>query len=74
MEAASRDGGIVFIQRQDEPVREGEIGVFAINGEGYMKRLGHKELESLNPKYQAIPIRQYDELRCFGRVLGKLSK
>ena len=74
MEPAYKDGDIVFIQRQDEPVREGEIGVFAINGEGYMKRLGHKELESLNPKYQAIPIRQYDELRCFGRVLGKLSK
>ena len=74
MEPAYKDGDIVFIQRQDEPVREGEIGVFSLNGEGYMKRLGHKELESLNPKYQAIPIRQYDELRCFGRVLGKLSK
>lgn len=74
MEPAYKDGDIVFIQRQDEPVREGEIGVFSLNGEGYMKRLGHKELESLNPKYPAIPIRQYDDLRCFGKVLGKLSK
>lgn len=73
MEPAYKDGDIVFIQRQDEPVREGEIGVFSLNGEGYMKRLGDKELESLNPKYPAIPIRQYDDLRCFGRVLGKLS-
>lgn len=73
MEPAYKDGDIVFVQRQDEPVREGEIGVFSLNGEGYMKRLGHKELESLNPKYPAIPIRQYDDLRCFGRVLGKLS-
>lgn len=73
MEPAYKDGDIVFVQRQDEPVREGEIGVFSLNGEGYMKRLGDKELESLNPKYPAIPIRQYDDLRCFGRVLGKLS-
>lgn len=74
MEPAYKDGDIVFIHKQDEPVREGEIGVFFLNGEGYMKRLGHKELESLNPKYPAIPIRQYDDLRCFGKVLGKLSK
>lgn len=73
MEPAYKDGDIVFVQRQDEPVREGEIGVFSLNGEGYMKRLGDKELESLNPKYPAIPIRQYDDLRCFGRVLGKLN-
>lgn len=74
MEPAYKDGDIVFIHKQDEPVREGEIGIFSLNGEGYMKRLGHKELESLNPKYPAIPIRQYDDLRCFGKVLGKLSK
>lgn len=74
MEPAYKDGDIVFIQRQDEPVREGEIGVFALNGEGYMKRLGDHELESLNPKYPAIPIRQYDDLRCFGKVLGKVSR
>ena len=74
MEPAYKDGDIVFIHKQDEPVREGEIGVFSLNGEGYMKRLGHKELESLNPKYPAIPIRQYDDLRCFGKVLGKLQK
>ena len=74
MEPAYKDGDVVFVRRQDEPVREGEIGIFSLNGEGDMKRLGHKELESLNPKYPAIPIRQYDELRCFGKVLGKLSK
>lgn len=74
MEPAYKDGDVVFIHRQDEPVRKGEIGVFALNGEGYMKRLGDHELESLNPAYPAIPIRQYDDLRCFGRVLGKVPK
>ena len=71
---AYKDGDIVFVQRQDESVRVGEIGVFSLNGEGYMKRLGRQELESLNPKYPPIPIREFDDLRCFGRVLGKVSK
>lgn len=74
MEPAYKDGDIVFVQRQDESVRVGEIGVFSLNGEGYMKRLGRQELESLNPKYPPIPIREFDDLRCFGRVLGKVSK
>ena len=74
MEPAYKDGDIVFIQRLEESVREGEIGVFSLNGEGYMKRLGRKDLESLNPKYPPIPIREFDDLRCFGRVLGKVNK
>lgn len=74
MEPAYKDGDIVFIQRLEESVREGEIGIFSLNGEGYMKRLGHQELESLNPKYPPIPIREFDDLRCFGRVLGKANK
>ena len=74
MEPAYKDGDIVFIQRLEESVREGEIGIFSLNGEGYMKRLGRKDLESLNPKYPPIPIREFDDLRCFGRVLGKVSK
>ena len=73
MEPAYKDGDVVFVHKQDEPVREGEIGIFSLNGDGYMKRLGDKQLESLNPKYEPIEIHNYDELRCFGKVLGKLN-
>ncbi len=72
MEPAYRDGDIVFVERLDGSVREGEIGVFALNGEGYIKRLGHRELISLNPDYAPLPIREFDDLRCQGRVLGKV--
>ncbi len=71
MEPAYRDGDIVFVQRLESGLREGEIGVFALNGEGYMKRLGAGELISLNPEYPPIPVGDYDDLRCQGRVLGK---
>lgn len=72
MEPAYRDGDIVFVERLDDSVREGEIGVFALNGDGYLKRLGHRELISLNPDYAPIPIGEFDDLRCQGRVLGKV--
>ncbi len=71
MEPAYKDGDIVFVQRLED-LREGEIGVFALNGEGYMKRLGQGRLLSLNPEYGPILIHDYDDLRCQGRVLGKI--
>ncbi len=72
MEPAYRDGDVVFVERLDGSVREGEIGVFALNGEGYLKRLGRGRLLSLNPEYPPIPLHEYDDLRCQGRVLGKV--
>jgi len=73
MEPAYRDGDIVFVERVDGCVNEGEIGIFFLNGDGYIKRLGHGELISLNPKYEPIPLYDGDTLRCQGRALGKLS-
>lgn len=72
MEPAYFDGDIVYVQRIDDFVREGEIGIFFLNGDGYIKRLGRGVLESLNPEYAPIKIHEYDDLRCQGRVLGKL--
>ena len=72
MEPAYQDGDIVFVERLESGVREGEIGIFTLNGEGYVKRLGHGELLSLNPDYAPLPFGEFDDLRCQGRVLGKL--
>lgn len=72
MEPAYYDGDIVFVQHLDEMIRPGEIGIFFLNGEGYIKQLGDRELLSLNPEYAPIPIHEYDDLRCQGRVLGKV--
>ena len=71
MEPAYRDGDIVFVERT-EAVHEGETGIFFLNGDGYIKRLGHGELLSLNPEYGPIPLAEFDDFRCQGRVLGKL--
>lgn len=73
MEPAYKDGDIVFVQRlENGSLREGEVGIFAFNGEGYIKQLGHRQLLSFNPKYPPIPVGPYDRLECQGRVLAKL--
>ena len=73
MEPAYKDGDIVFVQRlADGDLREGEVGIFALNGEGYIKQLGRRELISFNPKDPPIPVGPYDRLECQGRVLGKV--
>ena len=72
MEPAYKDGDIVFVERVEGCVQEGEVGIFLLNGEGYIKRLGDRELLSLNPKYGPIALHDYDDFRCQGRVLGKL--
>lgn len=73
MEPAYHDGDIVMVERLDGgSVREGEIGIFVLNGDGYIKRLGNQELISLNSTYDPIPIHDYDRFECQGRVLGKV--
>ncbi|RKJ41083.1 helix-turn-helix domain-containing protein [Acutalibacter sp. 1XD8-33] len=72
MEPAYMDGDIVFVERVEGAINEGEVGIFFLNGDGYIKLLGREELLSLNPRYAPIPLHDYDDLRCQGRVLGKL--
>ena len=51
-------------------LRIGEIGIFVINGAGYMKERQMDRLHSLNPAYPDIPLYETDDIRCYGRVLG----
>lgn len=65
--------GETVLVRQTSSVFEGEIGVFVLNGESYIKKLGKKELVSLNPAYKPIPLHGFDDVRCVGKVLGTLN-
>jgi repressor LexA len=75
MEPAYRDGDIAFVQQTRE-LEPGEVGIFLLNGEGFIKELGTRNgssvcLHSFNPAYKDIPIRVDDDLRLVGRVKGK---
>jgi transcriptional regulator with XRE-family HTH domain len=62
-------GQIIFIKEQ-QTLDIGEVGVFELNGDSYVKKLGQGELLSLNKQYKPIPVREYDSFHIFGKVVG----
>ena len=68
METTFHDGETVCVQ-QTPCVEVGEIGVFWVDGCGYIKELGNGCLISHNSSYDPIPL-QGTENHCIGRVLG----
>lgn len=71
MEPMFRDGDLVLVHEQDS-INEGDVGIFSVNGEGFIKKLGRGELISLNTNYQNIRLRDVDTVRCSGKVIGVL--
>ena len=67
MEPLYHDGDILIIDGS-KAVSPGEIGVFTVGGEGFVKRLGDDSLVSLNTAYAPIPLDE--ETRCNGMVIG----
>lgn len=66
------DGDSVLV-KQTNSIYEGEIGLFILNGESYIKKMGRKELISLNPAYEPIKLSEYDDIRCAGKVIGTVE-
>ena len=59
MESVFHDGQIAWVLQQ-ESVANGEISIFTLNGEAYIKKLQNDKdgifLISLNEKYETIPV------------------
>lgn len=70
METKFFDGDIVLVETCPT-VDIGEIGIFIVNGEGFIKKRGEDRLISLNPKCDDVVLHEYDTVYCRGRVLGK---
>lgn len=64
------DGDIVLVVSQPS-IYQGQIGIFCVDGSTYIKELGENELISENPKFDNIPIYEYTDIRCIGRVICK---
>lgn len=69
MEPKFSDGDYVLVRKQPA-VDIGQIGIFGVDGKGYMKKFGGKELISLNNKYKPIKLNENTSFKCFGFVLG----
>lgn len=70
MEPRFSNGDLVLVRTQPS-VDIGDIGIFVLNGEGYIKKLGKNKLVSLNPAYNDIEIGEDDSVYVKGKVLGK---
>ena len=71
MEPTYKDGDKVAVIKKP-CIDKGDIGVFMINGNGYIKELGHNKLISHNKAYTDIDIDQTTV--CIGKVLGKIKE
>lgn len=67
MEPDFHDGDMVFVHAVEE-IPVGRIGVFLMNGQQWVKELGHGVLISHNRDYDPIAIT--DGTRCQGLVIG----
>ena len=73
MEPEYHDKDMLLVKEQ-ETVEVGEIGIFFLNGDGFVKKYGADRLIPLNEKYDDILLHEYDSFKCFGKVLGKVEK
>lgn len=67
MEPTYHDGDTLLIKKQSD-INIGEIGIFMINGEAYVKELGDSVLISHNKKYKDIPLT--NNTICIGKVIS----
>lgn len=73
MEPTYHSGDKVFVEKCAS-VDVGEIGIFVVNGDVYIKELGDGCLISHNEKYKPIKLTENDSIYCCGKVLGVIKE
>jgi phage repressor protein C with HTH and peptisase S24 domain len=73
MEPKFHDGDILLVH-STESAQPGDLGIFVLDGAGYFKKHGGDRLLSLNPSYAPIMLADYTDVRCVGRVIGKMYR
>jgi len=73
MEPTYHHGDDLFVEYTPD-LRPGEIGVFIVAGEGYVKEYREDGLHSHNSEYPVLRFSDGNDVRCVGRVLGVVGK
>lgn len=63
----------IVLVRSQPTVEIGEIGIFIIDGNGYIKERAVNRLISINPEYNDIYFKENQDIRCKGLVIGTLE-
>ncbi|MDO5125369.1 MAG: S24 family peptidase [Ruminococcus sp.] len=71
MKPRFHDGDMVLVESRPT-VDLGEVGIFIVNGEGFIKEFGGDRLISLNSDYDDIILCEDDSIYCKGKVIGVL--
>lgn len=69
MEPLYEDGDILLVEPTCQ-IEIGEIGIFIVGNEAFVKKLGEGELISLNRGYENVPLTE--DSKCMGRVVDKM--
>lgn len=72
MEPVIADGDRVLV-RQQPSVRIGEIGVFIVDGQGYLKEYQADRLVSLNPDIDDVLVGDLQSAECYGKFIKVLN-
>lgn len=67
-----KDKEWVLVRSQPD-VEIGEIGIFIIDGNGYIKERAADRLVSINPEYDDIYFKENQDIKCKGLVIGTLE-
>lgn len=71
MEPDYSDGEKLYVKKT-EHIRHGEVGIFTINNECFLKEYGDNGLVSRNKKYNNI--QGNEDVRLIGKVVGKVEE
>ncbi len=69
MEPTFHDGDMLLVE-MTENIEIGDIGIFRVDNESYVKKLGETELLSINPAARNIPLNE--TAKCMGKVIDKM--
>jgi SOS-response transcriptional repressor LexA len=73
MEPMYPDGSLVYVKKTQE-LQYGDIGLFVVNGESYIKLYRAEGLLSLNPAFPLIPVCEGSSCLAVGRVVGMVRE
>ena len=70
MEPEYFDGDLVLVKKQDS-IDDGEIGIFSVDGESFIKQKKPGCLHSLNTNYPDVKLNEFSTVYTLGKVIGK---
>ena len=73
MEPKYHNGDVLLVENADS-IEIGELGIFLLDGCGFFKVYGGDRLISLNKEYGPILLKDFSDVQCKGRVIGRLRR